>query len=367
MDRDSKMKVVGQGRDSKMKVRHILTLVTIVAVALIMAMYLSHSQTEEAKLKVIYAGSLIVPFEEMESQFEELHPGVDVQVEGHGSIQAIRYVTDIHKEYDVVAVADDSLIPDMMYPEYADWYVRFATNQVVLAYTNSSKYAEEINESNWYEVLARPGVKFGFSNPMLDACGYRTLTLIQLAELYYGNQTIFDDLIMRNFDPKIQVTEDGGTYTVIVPDVFEPQGDKISVRGGSLQLLALLDYAGIDYAFEYKSVAQQHDLRYLELPAQIDLSSPEYGDIYGKVTVMLGFQRFASVGVERIGIPIFYGFTIPKNAPNQELALEFVKFVLSEGGQSILRDKYQPLVTPAVDNLDKLPPELRDVVVQEIK
>ncbi|MDD2777349.1 MAG: tungstate ABC transporter substrate-binding protein WtpA [Methanocellales archaeon] len=350
-----------------MKVRYIIALVTIVAVVLIMAMYLPHSQTKETKLKVIYAGSLIVPFEEMERQFEELHPGVDVQIEGHGSIQSIRYVTDVHKECDVVAVADDSLIPDMMYPEYADWYVRFATNQMVITYTNSSKYAEEINESNWYEVLARPDVKFGFSNPMLDACGYRTLMVIQLAELYYENQTIFDDLITCDFDPTIQVIEDDGTYTVVVPEVFEPQGDKISIRGGSVQLLALLDYAGIDYAFEYKSVAQQHDLRYLELPAQIDLSSPEYGDIYAKVKVKLGFQRFTSVGVERIGMPIFYGATIPKNAPNPEMGLEFVKFVLSEEGQNVLRDKHQPIITPTVDDLDKLPPELRNVVTKEIR
>lgn len=56
-------------------------------------------------------------------------------------------------------------------------------------------------------------------------------------------------------------------------------------------------------------------------------------DIYEKVQVKLGFRRFTSVGVERIGIPIFYGLTIPKNAPNPELGLEFMKFVLSEGGR----------------------------------
>jgi len=350
-----------------MKVRHIITLVIIAAVVLSMAAYLPHSQEDETRLKVIYAGSLIVPFDEMGKQFESEHPGVDVQMEGHGSIQAVRHVTDIHKEYDVIAVADDSLIPDMMYPEYADWYVRFATNQMVIAYTNRSKYADEINESNWYEILARPDVIFGFSNPMFDACGYRTLTTIQLAESYYENQTIFDDLIARNFDTPLQVIERDGTYTVVVPDVFEPQGEKIAVRGGSVQLIALLEYAGIDYAFEYKSVAQQHGLRYLELPAQIDLSSPEYVDIYKKVKVTLGFQRFSSVGTERIGRPIFYGITIPKNAPNPELAAEFVNFVLSEEGQRVLRGTNQPPIQPAADNLDKIPEDLRHVVIKEIK
>ena len=47
--------------------------------------------------------------------FEAQHPDVDVQVEGHGSIQAIRQVTDLHRPIDVVAVADESLIPDLMF------------------------------------------------------------------------------------------------------------------------------------------------------------------------------------------------------------------------------------------------------------
>ena len=349
-----------------MKARHIAALVIIAAVVVSVALYMPHEQ-EKTRLKVIYAGSLIVPFEEIEKQFESQHPGVDVQMEGHGSIQVIRQVTDIHKEVDVLAVADDSLIPDMMYPDYSDCTVRFATNQMVIAYNNKSKYGDEINESNWYEILARPDVKFGFSNPMLDSCGYRTLMVTQLAELYYDNKTIFDDLIVYNFDPQISVTKNGDTYIVLVPEIFEPRAEKVVIRGGSVQLIALLDYGGIDYAFEYKSVAQQHGLRFLELPAQIDLSSPEYEDVYKKVIVRLGFQRFASVDTERVGMPIFYGITIPKNAPHPELAAEFVKFVLSKEGQGVLRDLKQPTIPPVTDNFDKIPDELRPVVIKDNK
>ncbi|MEA2075460.1 MAG: tungstate ABC transporter substrate-binding protein WtpA [Euryarchaeota archaeon] len=348
-----------------MKAKHIVVLALIAAVVL-SAACISQDQGK-SKLKVIYAGSLIIPFGELEQAFESEHPDVDVLVEGHGSIQAIRHITDVHEEYDVIAVADDSLVPAMMYPEYTDWCVRFATNQMVIMYTNRSNYAAEINDSNWYEILARPDVMFGFSNPMFDACGYRTLMLIPLAESYYDNQTIFDVLIARNFDPPLPLIKDNGTYTVVVPEVFEPQGDKIAVRGGSVQLIALLDYGGIDYAFGYKSVAQQHGLRYLELPAEIDLSSPDYCETYNKAKVTLGFQRFTSVDVERIGRPIFYGITVPKNAPNPELGVEFVNFVLSEEGQRILQDNNQPTIPPEVDNSDKIPTELRPVVIKEIQ
>ncbi len=334
-----------------MKAIHITVLILIVAVVVSTAIYLQQEQ-EETKLKVIYAGSLIVPFEELEKQFESQHPGLDVQMDGHGSIQAIRQVTDIHKAVDVLAVADYSLIPDMMYATkngdyYADWYVKFATNQMVIAYNNKSKYADEITESNWYEILARPDVTFGFSNPTLDSCGYRTLMVTQLAELYYDNQTIFDDLIACNFDPTISVTKNGDTHIVFVPEIFEPRAEKVVVRGGSVQLLALLDYGGLDYAFQYKSVALQHRLRFLELPPPIDLSSSEYKGEYKKVIVQLGFQRFASVGIERVGRPIYYGVTIPLNAPQPELAVEFVNFVIGDEGQKILEDMRQPPLVPA--------------------
>jgi molybdate/tungstate transport system substrate-binding protein len=317
-------------------------------------------------VRVIYAGSLIIPFEEMAKAFEEVHPDVDVLLEGHGSIQVIRYVTDLHEEYEVLAVADDSLIPDMMYPDYADWYVRFAQNQVVIAYTNQSLYADELNVSNWYEILERPGVSFGFSNPMFDACGYRRLMVVQLAEEYYGNGTIFEQLIASIFKAPFPVLAENGTYTIVTPEVFEPQGDKLAIRGGCVQLLALLELGGIDYAFEYKSVAEQHGLRYLELPAEIDLRSPELRARYETVRVMLGFQRFSSIGFERPGGPIFYAITVPSNAPKRDLALEFVRFVLSEEGARVLQSADQPTIVPEADSLEHLPQELSAVVTKEI-
>jgi hypothetical protein len=51
----------------------------------------------------------------MERAFEEKRPDVDVLMEGHGSIQCVRHVTELEELADVVAVADYALIPMMMY------------------------------------------------------------------------------------------------------------------------------------------------------------------------------------------------------------------------------------------------------------
>ncbi len=294
-------------------------------------------EQEKTELLVIPAGSLLVPFETIEEGFEELHPEVDVLLEGHGSIQAVRQVTDLHREADVVAVADESLIPDMMYipmehgtGNYADTYTPFATNEMVVAYTKKSLYSEEINASNWYEVLMRPDVRVGISNPMLDAAGYRAFMVCALAENQYNDDRIFDAIIGDHVVGGVEESEGSAGMTITLPELVKPSSDKLAIRDGSIYLLALLDAGGIDYAFEYRSVSEEHGLAWIDLPAGVDLSSEEFAETYSGVHVQLGFDRFTSIGSLRSGRPIVYGITVPNNAPNPQLAEEFVAYVISE-------------------------------------
>ncbi len=291
-------------------------------------------EDEPVILNVVAAGSILGPLEEVEAAFEADHPGVDVRVEGHGSIQCIRQVTDLHRDFDVVIVADETLIPDMMYrPDeetgepYADSYTPFARNAVVIAYTPQSMYHEEITPENWYEILARPDVRVGFSNPMLDAAGYRTLMVLLLAEEYYDEEGLFAGIAGDHCTPPLNVTRTGDVRSVILPEILRPDGTKLVIRDGSIYLLSHLDAGGIDYAFEYRSVAEEHGLSYIPLPQEIDLSTPAYADNYVTAEVVLGFQRFSSVGSTRTGVPVVYGVVIPAGATNTALAEDFVETV----------------------------------------
>jgi molybdate/tungstate transport system substrate-binding protein len=295
----------------------------------------SYEQQPKMVLKVVPAGSLLQPFDEVEKTFEAQHPEVDVQVEGHGSIQAIRQVTDLHRRVDVVAVADASLIPDLMFRtdpstgrNFSDTYTPFATNSMVIAFTNKSRYADEITTENWHQVLSRPDVRVGISNPMLDAAGYRSMMVTLLADRYYQNSTLFPVLMGSHFNPSLVVQEEGGIATIRLPEVLRPSDEKLVIRDGSIFVLSHLEAGGIDYAFEYRSVAEGHDLRWINLPPQIDLSSPDFADEYGKVRVILGFQRFSAIGQERTGQPIVYAVTIPDSAPHPELAKAFSDMVI---------------------------------------
>ncbi len=360
-----------------MNAKHVvaITAVIIVTTAFVYSTFFLSFTKSKKVVRVLCAGSLMMPLEKAEKHFEQQHPDVDAEIEGHGSIQVIRHVTEIHEEADALMVADCSLIPDMMYTveipgtneSYASWYIKFAKNDVVLAYNQEkSKYVDEINSTNWYTILEREGVTIGFSNPVLDACGYRALMVCQLAELHYENATLFKNLITQNFYPKISATKTDDSYIILVPEVLEPRSEKIVLRGGSVQLLALLESGGLNYAFQYRSVALQHGLKFLELPSEIDLGSAKHESFYKKVKVHFMLQRFASVGTERTGEPIVYGITIPENAPHKELAAAFVKFILGLDGQEIFSSLYHPMISPAVtDNLKRIPNALKPLVREE--
>jgi molybdate/tungstate transport system substrate-binding protein len=77
------------------------------------------------------------------------------------------------------------------------WNIRFATNQLVLCYTDKSRFAKEINADNWRKILSRKGVIWGHSDPNLDPCGYRSLMVLQLAEKFYKQPGLYDRLIAK--------------------------------------------------------------------------------------------------------------------------------------------------------------------------
>jgi molybdate/tungstate transport system substrate-binding protein len=325
-------------------------------------------------LKVYCAASLLFPLEKAKIAFEQAYTNATVEIEGHGSIQVIRQVTELGEKADLLMVADYSLIPLMMYNSsegggnqtFADWYVRFASNKIVLAYTNSSKYASDVNVTNWFSVLQRPSVVFGFPNPMIDALGYRALMTMQLAEMYYRNNSIFFDLVTRNFDPPISsiATDDG--FTVIVPEVQQPKDSNIVLRASSIQLIPLLESGAIDYCFLYLSNAKQYGLSYVEFPDQFNLGNPGFEGLYQTVTVRFEHQRFASIGLDRIGSTIYYGFTIPCNCVNRDLAVEFARFLLSENGRGVFESVWQPVFLPSLtDNIQAVPTALQSFVTQE--
>ncbi len=291
----------------------------------------------DATLTIYHAGSLTIPFDDVTKEFNKLYPNIKVETEAAGSATAIRKLTELGKKADIIASSDYTLIPEMMFPKYAEWYIIFAANQMVIAYTNNSLFGDEINSDNWYEILQRDGVKYGRSDPNRDPCGYRTLMVWQLAQDYYNVPDLYDKL-------------------------YGAAGELI--RPKEVDLIALLESGDLDYAFEYSSVAAQHNLNYVVLPPEINLSDEDFKDFYATAQVDISGNEPGSK-ITKTGKPIVYGITIPKDAPHPELAIAWVDFLLSSNGMAIMETNGQPPITPAVTNdKSKLLGELRKYVTE---
>jgi len=318
-----------------------ILLIFITSAICLTAGYCLLGQREPVRIKIFCAGSLTIPLSEVAESFKSENPGVEVAIEPSGSIFAIRKITELGRAADVLAVADYRLIPKLMMPEYADFYIRFASNKMVLTYTNKSKYSSEINSGNWFKILLRDDVRYGFSSPNEDPCGYRSLMVIALAEKYYQEEELFKKLVADKSN--LFFGKSDGEVHIYVPQDFGPKpGSNLVVRSKSVDLIALLEAGVLDYALEYKSVAIQHELKYIELPAEVSLSDPRLDELYQMIHVHLFYE--SENQKEVVGQSIVYGVTIPKTSQNKELAIKFLNFLLSDVGKRIFSENGQPFL-----------------------
>jgi molybdate/tungstate transport system substrate-binding protein len=288
------------------------------------------------KIVVFHAGSLSVPFAQIEKAFEARYPQYDVVREAAGSRACARKITDIGKGADVMASAAYKVIDNLLIPKFAKFNIQFATNEMVIAYTPKSRYAHEINATNWTDVLLRDGVKAGHSNPNLDPCGYRSMLVTKLAEKYYKKPGFYDKLLGY-----------GESYTN-----GEENRSKIIVRPKETDLLGLLEAGAYDYLYIYKSVAAQHGLKFIVLPPEVSLKDKHFSSFYKSAQIKITGKK-PGEWITKKGSAMVYGITVVQNKDkglphNTEGAARFVNFVLSPEGQKIMQDNGQGVIDPPV-------------------
>jgi len=272
-----------------------------------------------------------VPMKQVAQEFEKRNPGTRVFLESAGSLVCARKVTELKKPCDIIVSSDYFVINELLIPNYASWGIRFATNEIVVAYLDKSKYSKEINSENWMKILQKNDVIYSRSDPDSDPCGYRAVFTFMLAEKYYKLPGLTEKLLLKN---------------------------KEYIRPKEVDLVALLESNVIDYMIQYKSVAIQHGLKYIELPLEINLSDVTKNSIYSAVsTEVAGNKPGAKVPVK--GDYINYSLTILDKAPQKAEAVKFVDFLLGPDGMNIFKKNGQEPIVPLIaDPVMKLPPEL---------
>lgn len=230
---------------------------------------------------------------EMRGIFEKNYPGHTIYAAEASDLENIYDILHFNKTPDVLILSDDSLVEKFL-SSYVGWYIIFAYDRVILAFSEESKYSSKIGENNWYKIIAQKDVILARMNEKMSPLGYRTIMVLNLAQDYY--QQDFNDLF-QNFSPQ---------------NIFSTQKE--------LNLLLLS--ADLDYTFNYLSSAEKYKFRYITFPAQIDLS----------------FR---------------YIITIPNNVAYPERGMKFLKVMFSRQGQEILKRFKVQVMKPSLIIINK--------------
>lgn len=254
-------------------------------------------------ITVFAAASLARPLAALADSFHA-ETGVAVRRELGGSLELARRMTELGRVPDVLMLADDAVIASLV-PAHLDWYVRFATSPLVIAYRSTSRHAGEITADNWWRILASPGVTIGHADSAIAPAGRHALALIRQAEDYY-DQPGLTQRLMGN----------------------APLG---LVRPNATELAVLLETGEVDFILEYEAVARQYGFEFVALPRDMPAA-------------------------------VVYGLSIPRAAPDSRAAIDFAMLVLSGRGKGLLRDAHVTALRTAVAVGANVPAEIAELV-----
>ncbi len=288
---------------------------------------------------VMYAGSLVKTFETDLGPMFQRETGYTYVGEGKGAVQLANMIIDQQRNPDVFVSA--GTIPIKMLinnnPPLAHWLVKFASAEVVIAYTPNSPFFNDLEkarkgEVEWHEVLSNDDLKFRRTDPELDPKGYYTVIVAKLANLYYNNPTIKDKILGQDRNAEQILPEE--------------------------TLKTTLESGQIDAAAAYKHEAVARGLPYIVLPKEISLSDPTFVEFYRQANYTL-----SSKGTTVYGDTIPFSVTIPETTRHVDGAMAFVKFLLSEKGMSLLeRDGLHPIEPVVEGDVERMPSAIKLMV-----
>jgi molybdate/tungstate transport system substrate-binding protein len=338
----------------------------LLGIAAISLIGCSQNPSPQKTLVIYHHGSPTPAIEAAEKVFEAKYPDTKVMREKDDALANMRKVTDLGKFADIVYTDDYSIIPPVMFPKYADFWIRYAHDEMTLAYAPNSKYAGEINGDNWYKILERPDIKWGIADPNAGPDGYFSLGQIMLSNLYYKDDTIFNKLVAAN--TAITAVKSGDRYIVSSRENLNPKSPRVIIRPDPETLYPMILAGEIDYAFGYMgSVIGEGPagIKTVKLPAQVNLSDLSLvSSVYNKVTI----DMFADKPDRKITVTLgakANGLTIPLNAQNKQGAADFLEIFLGMVGQDALKSVHITPVVPAETNdIGKAPEKLRPLLKQ---
>jgi molybdate/tungstate transport system substrate-binding protein len=289
-------------------------------------------------VSVMYAGSLVKIMQQVVAPSFHNQTGYNFIGEGKGSVQLSNLILDGFRRPDVFISADTLPIEKIINhnPPLAQWLVKFASAELVIAYNPNSPFVTDLEkaakgEIPWYKVLEEKGFKFRRTDPELDPKGYYTVITAKLANIYYNDSTIKNKILGSDRNPE---------------QVFPEE-----------VLRSILDTGQIDAIVAYKHEAVSRGIPYITLAPQINLGDSKYSNFYNQASYILHSNQTI------IGNPIFFSYTIPVTVRNTDGAIALANYLISIQGKILLSQAgLNPIKAVVQGDLNSLPLAIRVMI-----
>ena len=277
------------------------------------AALVSCSRKEEAPSVRMFHAAGFAPFLSQIREESEQTLHIALLPEGSGSVEACRKLTALGRACDVLALADNQLVAQLL-TGVCSWRIDFATDELVLGVGVRAPHTEEA-EHDWPTTVLREDVRLARANENTSPVGYRTRLALTLQE-HLGAANLHDRFLAR----------------------CRRQIDDVE------RLSALLKSGEIDYALVYRSTCVAHKIRFIALDARVNLGSPETD--YSRAQIQ--FDRLKAGVPETVtvrGAPAVWTLTEPDRVVRPSSADAVVKDLL---GRTAALDAagFRPLARP---------------------
>ncbi len=237
-----------------------------------------HASAASKTVKVLYAGSLTHVMQSQIRPAFEHATGDKFVGYSAGSNKLANEITGHVRRGDVFISANPSVNNKLLghdNGDWARWYATFMTSPLVIGTNPHSRFTQALHSKPWYQVLIRPGLKIGRTDPKLDPKG----KLIVKA---------FRRIANKKQQPNLR-------HQLLAHSKVYPEQD----------LIGRLQSGQIDVGFFYKGEAVAANI--------------------------------PTVSIKPVSLAARYTITVLHNAPDARAASDFVRFLLSAKGAAILK------------------------------
>ncbi len=298
------------------------------------------------------AGTLAPVLPGLGATFARETPGVEAPAAAQtfeGSIALLKSIASLGVRYDVAAVADYRLIPELLEPRGAAWELVLATDPMVLVYNPSVPAFAGITAANWAARLQSPGILLGVANASIDPLGYAEIFALELAGSAGSGVANASGLYSHFYG--------GAPGGLATP---HPATTRIAPEA---EAAALIRTDSVSAFLIYRSYALASNLSYVTLPWTVGMGSTNRTALarYAAATTEIE----GSAGLQRVtGSPILFAVTVPASAPDPALGQLFVAYLLSPAARAALAATgFGPIFPAWADHPSALPSVLGALAV----